>query len=94
MTLTYTRNFNISNINEEEIWNDIIFDYEHENFEVSGCGNYNLLTKDSKNEKFIFNLISLILVVKILFWLSQVKFNGMIKNINTLSMKWNVTMIK
>lgn len=56
MTLTDTRNFDISNINEEDPTKDVIFDYEKESVQCSGCGNYNLLIKDSKNEKFVFNL--------------------------------------
>lgn len=51
IALTGTRNFDNFNPNE-----DTIFDYEKENVNCTGCGNYNLLIKDSKNEKFIFNL--------------------------------------
>lgn len=36
--------------------NEAIFEFEKEKIAISGCGNYNLLIKDSKNEKFIFNL--------------------------------------
>lgn len=51
ITLTNTRNFDL-----EDPTQDIIFNYEKEEIQVSGCGNYNLLIRDSKNEKFIFNL--------------------------------------
>lgn len=44
------------NLDSSKNQNDILFNYETENISVSGCGNYNLLIKDSKKEKFIFNL--------------------------------------
>lgn len=47
---------NIDNICEDSNEKDVIFEYEQESVSCSGCGNYNLLIKDSKKEKFVFNL--------------------------------------